>query len=105
MHESCKQLVKISPSSECVYEANDHGENLKVLKKGINPHLLKRVDDLLTCGIMPKQVYNILRDEFEARIVPTVAQLHNRKKGLVKSSRHMSTVADVKSYLDEKKVR
>jgi hypothetical protein len=83
-------------------KCGEHGSSFEKPSRGICSVWVKKVDDLLENGIMPKKVYNLLMKEStdENRVViPTVAQLQNRKKFLFRSDLQLDTTHALEHYL------
>jgi hypothetical protein len=86
-----------------------HGIELKVPRRGIHILLQDIVDGQLRAGILPKKLFNNLqlrykRDEM-LRVVPTVAQITNRKKSIFKDKSKLDTVSSINDYIKERMVK
>jgi hypothetical protein len=77
-------LTQADNSSYVVETSGAHAASFTTLKKaGIHGVWIRRIDELLECGVMPAKIMIILQKEAMKTIrplMPTLIQIHNREE-------------------------
>jgi hypothetical protein len=101
-------LTQADSSSYVIESSGAHAASFTTLKKtGIHSVWIGRVDELLECGVMPAKIMILIQKEAtEATrpLMPTLIQIHNRKKKVFKSTTNLSSQHALTTYMRKRMV-
>lgn len=100
-------LTQADTASYVIDTSGTHSTTLMLKKTGIHSVWLQRIDELLESGVMPGKIMLLLHKEAldtTRPLLPTLAQIHNRKRKVFKSTTNLSSQHALTSYMRKRMV-
>jgi hypothetical protein len=101
-------LTQADSSSYVIETSGAHAASFTTLKKtNIHSVWIRRIDELLECGVMPAKIMIVLQKEATETtrpLMPTLIQIHKRKKKVFKSTANLSSQHALTTYMRKRMV-